>query len=69
MVGHDGPVLLVACLAAVPFIALMLLTGRGQRRRGGGAAVVVPAGVFFPVTWVVWYLVDRRSVSGSPTPL
>ena len=69
MGSHDGPVLLAACLAAVPFIALMMLTGRGQLQRGGGTAVVVLAGVFFPVTWVGWYLADRRSVSGSPTPL
>ncbi len=36
------------------------LTASGERRRGRGIAVTVAAGIFFPVTWAVWYLRDER---------
>ncbi len=45
-------------------IALLLtlptLTALGARRRGSGPAGAVVSGVFFPITWTVWYLRDGR---------
>ena len=41
-------------------LACMGLTASGQRRRGHGIALTVAAGIFFPITWAVWYLRDER---------
>ncbi|HTW14054.1 MAG TPA: hypothetical protein VMF51_02935 [Nocardioides sp.] len=46
-------------LAAVA-LALPVLTGLGDRRRGHGPAHVLIAGLFFPVTWAVWYVRDEQ---------
>jgi ammonia channel protein AmtB len=40
-----------------PFVAM---TAQGAQRRGNGAWVVAVSGLFFPVTWVVWYLRDEH---------
>jgi hypothetical protein len=48
-------------LMAVALVLLMVLTGTGQLRRGGGSTTVALAAVFFPIAWMVWYVVDRRS--------
>lgn len=48
-------------VAAVAAWALPVsLTSVGERRRGGGWVVTVVAGVFFPLTWAVWYVRDER---------
>jgi hypothetical protein len=52
---------LALLLVAVPLVAVMVLTGRGQLQRGGGAGIVLSAGLFFPATWTVWYVADRRA--------
>jgi hypothetical protein len=53
------PDLLAALVAAVMIVgALAWLTALGERRRGQSWPVAVVAGVFFPVTWVAWYLRD-----------
>jgi hypothetical protein len=41
-------------------LACMGLTAVGERRRGHSIALTVAAGVFFPITWAVWYLRDER---------
>ena len=51
---------LVALIAVSPVVGLAILTGLGQRRRGVRPLTVAMAGVFFPVTWVGWYVRDRR---------
>jgi hypothetical protein len=60
-VSHNRPVRVVLELPALALVLLMVLTGTGQLRRGGGHATVLLAAVFFPITWTVWYVVDRRS--------
>lgn len=45
---------------AAVLLACMGLTASGERRRGHGIAVTFAAGIFFPVTWAVWYLRDER---------
>ncbi|KRA38402.1 MULTISPECIES: hypothetical protein [unclassified Nocardioides] len=52
--------LVVAALATISLVALMALTSSGQRRRSPGLAVALMAGLFFPVTWTVWYLRDEH---------
>lgn len=54
-----GVVAAVLLVAGV-LLACMGLTASGERRRGHGLAVTVAAGIFFPVTWAVWYLRDER---------
>lgn len=44
----------------VVWLALMGLTATGEHRRGHGVFLVLAAGVFFPITWIVWYLVDEQ---------
>jgi hypothetical protein len=39
---------------------LAILTSVGQRRRGRGIASATVAGIFFPVTWAVWYVRDEH---------
>ena len=53
-------VLLVVAVA-LPVGALGVLTGAGARRRGAGWALAVASGLLFPVTWVLWYVRDRRA--------
>ena len=50
-------VLLVSAGAAL--VALAGLTAVGERRRGGRAGTVVLAGLFFPVSWIVWHAHDE----------
>lgn len=46
-------------LAAVT-LPLPILTGLGAHRRGLAIPPAVVAGLFFPVTWIVWYLRDEH---------
>ena len=46
-------------LAAV-MLPLQVLTGLGARRRGVATPRAVLAGLSFPVTWTVWYVVDEE---------
>jgi len=49
----------VLVLAAIT-LPLPVLTGLGAHRRGLAIPLVVLAGLFFPVTWAVWYLRDEH---------
>lgn len=51
--------LAVALTAGAVVLALAGLTAAGERRRGHGPGVALVAGLFFPVTWVAWYLRDE----------
>jgi hypothetical protein len=53
--------LIVACAV----VALMGLTGVGAVRRGSLLRSAVLAGLFFPVTWTVWYVRDERPFAAS----
>lgn len=50
------PVILAVVLLCGP---LMILTGLGARRRGQALAPAAVAGLYFPVTWIVWYVRDE----------
>ena len=49
----------VVGLVAV-WLMLGVLTAAGARHRGRRWGHAVAGGLLFPVTWVVWYLIDRR---------
>lgn len=50
----------VVVLASLSLVTLSTLTALGARRRGRGLAVAILTGVFFPITWTVWYLRDEH---------
>lgn len=56
----DPEAVAVALVMGAPVVALMVLTATGQRRRGHGLVLALVAGLFFPVTWTVWYLLDEH---------
>lgn len=41
-------------------LVLMGLTATGEHRRGHGIVLALAAGLFFPITWTVWYLRDEH---------
>jgi hypothetical protein len=41
-------------------LAPVLLTTVGAHRRGLAVPLAVVAGVFFPLTWAVWYVRDEH---------
>lgn len=57
--SDTGPVF-VAFILLLGILALAGLTGLGASRRGMDALPMLVAAVFFPVTWVVWYLRDEH---------
>lgn len=64
----------VVGLLAVALLALAVLTALGSMRRGARLPAAALSGLFFPVTWVVWYLRDvhpyagRRSSAATGAP-
>lgn len=56
-------------LLAVVVLPLVVLTALGARRRGRALPQAVLAGLFFPVTWVAWYVRDEHPYRReAPTP-
>ena len=53
-------VVVYALVLASAVVALMLLTSLGARRRGSAVLPAALAGIFFPVTWTVWYVRDEH---------
>lgn len=53
-------VVVVGVLLAGLVLLFAVLTGLGSRRRGTSVPVAVLAGVFFPATWIAWYINDGR---------
>lgn len=58
--------LLVAefALVAAMWLLLVVLTVIGAGRRGQWPPLCLASGVFFPVTWTVWYVIDDRATGG-----
>ena len=55
-----NPGVVAGMLIGAALLALMGLTATGERRRGQGIGVALAAGLFFPITWTVWYLRDQH---------
>ncbi len=51
---------MLALTLTIPVAAFMVLTGMGETQRGARPLTVVVAALFFPVTWMVWYVRDER---------
>jgi hypothetical protein len=47
-------------VAGAVLLMLMGFTATGGHRRGHGVVVALATGLFFPITWVVWYVRDER---------
>jgi len=41
-----------------PWLALGTLTAAGSRRRGRTRRLALLEGLFFPVAWAIWYMID-----------
>lgn len=54
----------VVGLFAVALLALAVLTALGSLRRGARLPAAALSGLFFPVTWVLWYLRDVHPYAG-----
>lgn len=52
-------VALLGALVTGAVVVPAVSTALGARRRSACWPLAVVAGAFFPVTWVVWHLVDR----------
>jgi hypothetical protein len=55
----------LALIIAIPVVAFMVLTGMGESQRGARPLTVVVAALFFPITWMVWYVRDEHPYAGS----
>lgn len=51
---------LALVVGATAVVGPMALTALGQHRRALVVPASIVAGLFFPVTWIVWYLHDER---------
>ena len=58
---------ILALSVAVVWLAVGSLTARGAQRRGQHRCLVWLSGLLFPVSWVIWYLVDERAAGGRAT--
>ena len=54
-------------LSAAVWLAVGSLTAVGARRRGQVWRFAWLSGLFFPVSWLIWYLVDERAAGGRAT--
>jgi hypothetical protein len=54
-------------LSAAVWLALGVLTAIGGRRRSQRWRFVWLSGLFFPLTWMLWYVVDDRAAGGRAT--
>jgi hypothetical protein len=66
---HHGAVVVIACLLAGGWLSLAALTGRGAHHRGRPFVPAVAAGLFFPFTWVFWYVADELPLARAPRQL
>lgn len=55
----DPLLLILATLGVLPLLTLAALTVLGALRRGQHMLGAVIAGIFFPLTWVYWYVQDK----------
>ena len=54
-------------LSAAVWLAVGSLAAWGARRRGQRWRVASLSGLFFPVSWVIWYMVAERAAGGRAT--
>jgi hypothetical protein len=54
-------------LSAALWLAVGSLAAGGARRRGQRWRLAWLSGLFFPVSWVIWYIADERAAGGRAT--
>jgi hypothetical protein len=54
-------------LSAAVWLAVGSLAARGARRRGQRWGFAWLSGLFFPVSWVTWYMLDERAAGARAT--
>jgi hypothetical protein len=54
-------------LAAVVWLTVGLLTACGARCRGQRWRFAWLTGLFFPLSWVIWYMTDESAAGGRTT--
>jgi hypothetical protein len=54
-------------LSALAWLAVGSFTAGGARRRGQHWRFAWMSGLFFPLSWVIWYLADERAAGGGAT--
>jgi hypothetical protein len=54
-------------LASPVWLAAGSLTALGARRRGQSWRFAWLSGLCFPLSWVIWYVVDERAAGGRAT--
>jgi hypothetical protein len=51
----------VLLMVSALVVGLASLTRSGSKQRGASIVLSTLAGLGFPVTWVAWYVADRRA--------
>jgi hypothetical protein len=54
-------------LSAAAWLTVGSLTVRGARRRGQRWRFAWLSGLLFPLSWVIWYVLDERAAGGRAT--
>jgi hypothetical protein len=54
-------------LSAAVWLAVGSLAAWGARRRGQRWRFAWLSGLFFPLSWVIWYMVDERAAGSRAT--
>ena len=54
-------------LSAAVWLLMGLLAAWGARRRGQRWRFAWLSGLFFPLSWVIWYVVDEHTAGGRAT--
>jgi hypothetical protein len=68
-VMNTGRVLVLTLVVlAVALLPLAVLTALGAHQRGLGMPGAVCSGLFFPVSWLVWYVKDERPYGRGHRP-
>jgi hypothetical protein len=55
-------------LLVTAWLALGALTVAGARRRGQRRLLALVTGLFFPMAWTVWYLIDEHRTGKADGP-
>ena len=54
-------------LSVAAWLLMGSLTARGARRRGQRWRSAWLSGLFFPLSWVIWYVVDEHAAGARAT--
>jgi len=64
-VGTAAAWVVVLAVFLAAWLVPSVLTAAGAVRRGQRRGLALLTGLFFPVSWLVWYVVDERRRGGG----